>query len=57
LTDFDTPTFFFGKLIEVTEQQIFYLRYALGLEMTFRGGRYVFEVLELTGLFKFVRRD
>ncbi|MBB5060741.1 hypothetical protein HDF16_005477 [Granulicella aggregans] len=56
-TDFGTPTFFFGKLVDVTEEQILYFRYAPGVEVLFRGGRYRFESISPTGTFKLVRTN
>jgi len=55
--DFGTPTFFFGKLVEVTEEQILYFKYAPGIEILFRGGRYVFESIAPTGTFKLLRTN
>ena len=56
-TDFGTPTFFFDKLVEATQDQILYFKNAPHVEVSFRGGRYVFDVLELTGTFKLVRTN
>lgn len=56
-TDSGTPSFFFGKLVDVPGDQISYFTNAPGVEVFFRGGTYLFEVLELTGTFKLVRTN
>jgi hypothetical protein len=56
-TDFGTPSFFCGKLVDVPADQISYFTNAPGVEVSFRGGTYLFEVLELTGSFKLLQRS
>ncbi|WP_263377086.1 hypothetical protein [Granulicella aggregans] len=55
--DFGSPEFFFGRLVEVTGDEIEHFRKAPGVEVLFRGAAYVFEVLEPTGSFKLIRRS
>ncbi|MBB5061648.1 hypothetical protein HDF16_006384 [Granulicella aggregans] len=56
-TDFGLPEFFFGRLVEVTGDEIERFRQPPGVEVLFRGGAYAFEALESTGSFKPVRRS
>ncbi len=55
--DFGSPEFFFGRLVEVTGDEIEHFRQAPGVEVHFRAAAYVFEALEPTGSFKLVRRS
>ena len=55
--DYGSPEFFFGRLVEVTGDEIEHFRQAPGLDVMLRGAAYVFEVLEPTGSFKLVRRS
>ncbi len=54
---FGSPEFFFGKLVEVSENTIQYFKNAPEVEVLFRGARYSFEALAPTGSFKLVRRS
>ncbi len=55
--DFGSPEFFFGRLVEVTGDEIEHFRQAPEVEVLFRGAAYVVEVLEPTGSFKLIRRS
>jgi hypothetical protein len=55
--DFGPPAFFFGKLVDVSEEQVLSFKYATGIDVCFRGSSYSFEALELNGMFKLVRRS
>jgi hypothetical protein len=55
--DFGSPEFFFGRLVEVTGDEIEHFRQAPGVEVHFRGVTYQFEALEPTAAFKLVRRS
>ncbi|WP_263386027.1 hypothetical protein [Granulicella arctica] len=52
---FGFPAFFFGKLVDVSEEQILYFKHAPGVDVIFRGGGYKFEDLEKNGVFKLVK--
>jgi hypothetical protein len=54
--DFGSPEFFFGRLAEVSDDTIQYLKHAPGVEVVFRGAAYRFEALEPSAVFKLVRR-
>ena len=54
-SEFGFPPFFFGKLVDVSEEQILYLKYAPGVDVVFRGSGYSFEELDPQGTFKLVR--
>ena len=55
--DFGSPEFFFGRLVEVTGDEIEHFRKAPGVEVHFRGAAYRFEELETSAAFKLVRRS
>lgn len=55
-TDFGSPEFFFGRLVEVSHDIIQYLKNAPGVEVRFRGAAYRFEALEPSASFKLVQR-
>lgn len=55
-SDFGSPEFFFGRLVEVTGDEIEHFRQAHGVEVHFRGTAYRFEALEPSTTFKLVRR-
>jgi hypothetical protein len=55
--DFGSPDVFFGRLVEVTGDELQYFRHAPGVEVLFRGTAYSFEALEPSAAFKLVRRS
>ncbi len=50
------PEFFFGRLVEVSDETLRSLRDASGIEVRFRGAAYRFETLAPSASFKLVRR-
>lgn len=52
-----SPEFFFGRLLDASEQEILYFKFAPGVKAGFRGTTYRFEELEKSGVFKLVRED
>jgi len=54
--DFGPPDFFFGRLVEVSDNTIQYLKHTPGVEVVSRGAVYRFEALEPSAVFKLVRR-
>ena len=50
------PDLFFGRLLDASVEQILCFRFALGVEVIFRGSGYTFEGLAESGALKLVRR-
>jgi hypothetical protein len=55
LSAYGSPEFFFGRLLDASDEQISYLRFAPGVRVGFRDHEYWFEKLERSGTFKLVR--
>jgi len=52
---YGSPEFFFGRLLDASDEQIASFKLAPGVRAGFRGHDYCFETLETSGTFKLVR--
>lgn len=50
-----SPAFVFGKLVDVSEEQILEFKQGTAVNVLFRGAEYRFEELEKNGVFKLVQ--
>ena len=49
---YGSPELIFGRLLDASEQQISYFKFAPGVKVAFRAHDYCFEMLEPSGRFK-----